>query len=161
MKDKKEKPEGYVLGRPTKYRKEYCEQLVEWMREGKSFWTFASTIPCSIDTICEWTHQHEEFSEAKKVGKSLEQAWWDNLHRRCAATGEGNMTAIVWAQKNKFPKYYKERVAKGAIQHNINQQLSATCDFKSIVANMPPEQMMQLISAVEQRTIELEKSKDD
>ena len=68
MKDKKEKPEGYVLGRPTKYRKEYCEQLVEWMREGKSFWTFASTIPCSIDTICEWTHQHEEFSEAKKSG---------------------------------------------------------------------------------------------
>lgn len=80
--------------------------------------------------------------------------WWDNLHRRCAATGEGNMTGIVWAQKNKFPKHYNERAPKG--QHQI--QLIGKMDVRQLVQNMSAEEMAQLVTAIEQKTLELEAS---
>ena len=153
----KPKPEGYVTGRPTKYKPEYCEQLVEHMKQGKSFWTFAAIIDVAWDTLTDWTHRHPEFLAAKRRGRVHEMEWWDNLHRRCAATGEGNMTGIVWAQKNKFPAHYKERAPKG--QQQI--QLNASMDIKQLIANMPPEQIAQLIAAVETRTLELELAKDD
>ncbi len=156
MTEKKDKPEGYVFGRPTKYKKEYCEQLIEWMREGRSFWTFASTVPCTIETLSEWCRVHPEFSEAKRLGRVHEQKWWDDLHRKCSATGEGNSTMIVWAQKNKFPKYYKERLAKGTNQINLN----ASMDIKQLVANMKPEQIAQLISVIEEKTLQLEEKKE-
>jgi hypothetical protein len=153
---KKEKPEGYVFGRPAKYKAEYCQKLIDWMKEGRSFWTFASTIPCVIDTISRWTMEHKDFSEAKKIGRVLEQAWWDNVHQQIATTGEGNMTAVVWAQKNKFPKYYKERLAKGQLNINAKQQITGEIDVKAIVAAMTPEQMYQLSVALEQKTQLLE-----
>jgi len=157
----KEKPSKYT-GRPTLYREEYCDKLIDWMAEGKSFVTFASTIPCNPDTIAEWVKVHERFSEAKKIGKILEQTWWDNLHRRCAATGEGNITAIVWAQKNKFPKSYKERLAKGVnqvqLQQTHNQTLThaITGNMQQLIATMTAEQAYEIALALENRHKELE-----
>jgi hypothetical protein len=144
-------------GQPTKYRPEYCEQLVEHMKQGKSFWTFASVVSVTWETLSEWCRVHADFSEAKRLGRVHEMEWWDNLHRRCAATGEGNMTGIVWAQKNKFPGHYKERAPKGAQQI----QLSAKMDVKQLVANMTPEDMTQLIVAIEAKTAMLEASKEE
>jgi hypothetical protein len=67
------------------------------------------------------------------------------------------MTGIVWAQKNKFPGHYKERAPKGAQQI----QLSAKMDVKQLVANMSPEDMTQLIVAIEAKTAMLEASKEE
>lgn len=158
----KEKPPGYVTGRPTKYRKEFCKQLIEHMAEGFSFESFAGTVDTHRAVVHEWVKRHEEFSEAKKEGDAKARIWWEKLHRRCAATGEGNATMIVWAQKNKWPKQYCERVAKGAnqIEHNIKQNLAVTGDFKSIVATLTPDQMYQLSLALEQKAKEIEEKHD-
>jgi hypothetical protein len=147
----------YVTGRPTLYRDEYCDMLVEHMKQGKSFWTFAAVIDVAWDTLTDWTHRHPEFLAAKKRGRVFEMNWWDDLHRRCAATGEGNMTGIVWAQKNKFPAHYKERAPHGKQQI----QLNASMDVKQLVANMQPEQISQLVAAIEAKTLELEAGKNE
>lgn len=149
--------DDYTTGRPTKYRDEYPEMLIEHMREGKSFWTFAAKAMVTWETLSEWCRVHPEFSEAKRLGRTLEMEWWDNLHRRCAATGEGNMTGIVWAQKNKFPAHYKERAPSGKQQI----QLNASMDVKQLVANMQPEQISQLVAAIEAKTLELEAGKNE
>ena len=148
------------VGRPSLYKKEYCEELIEWMKKGKSFWTFAVNVPCTIDTLSEWTKVHPEFSEAKMQGKVYEMDWWDNVHRKLAVTGVGNITAVVWAQKNKFPKFYRERLAKGANQIELKQRLAVSGDFKSIVATMTPDQMYQLSIAMEQKVKEIEAISD-
>ncbi len=152
----KKKPEGYVFGRPTTYKKEYCEQLIQWMAQGYSFESFGGTVGVSRATIHNWALQNADFLEAKRIGDLKARIWWENLHRRCAGTGEGNATMIVWAQKNKWPKDYCERVAKGAnrIEHKINQVI--TGDFKSLVATMTPDQMYQLSLAMEQKAKEIE-----
>jgi hypothetical protein len=94
---------------------------------------------------------------AKKICKVCVLQFLERLHLRVMATGEGNVTAIVWAQKNRCRKYYKERAPKG--QQQI--QLNATMDVKQLVANMQPEQISQLVAAIEAKTLELEASKDE
>lgn len=61
-------------GNPTKYRPEFCEQLVEHMSKGHSFESFASTINVNRDSLYEWVKNHTDFSDAKKraVDKNLE-----------------------------------------------------------------------------------------
>lgn len=58
-------------GRPTKYRKEFCELLIQHMSEGLSFDTFAGVLRVNPDTLYEWAKVHPEFSESKKVGNAL------------------------------------------------------------------------------------------
>jgi len=148
------------IGRPTKYQPKFCAMLIEHMADGFSFESFGALVDCSRQVVHDWVKVYPEFLEAKREGDVKAQIWWEKLHRRCAATGEGNMTGIVWAQKNKWPKQYCERVAKGQIdirQHQT-QQLNAqiTGDFKSLVATLTPEQMYQLSIAMEQKTQVLE-----
>ena len=98
MSDKKEKPEGYVFGRPTKYKPEYCEQMVEFFsrphtkevlvdrdESGKNpitktvanpiptFERFAFLVGVTVSTLWEWEKEHDDFSKAYKLAKSLQK----------------------------------------------------------------------------------------
>ena len=41
---RKPKPEGYVFGRPTLYRPEYCRRAVDYMRQGYSVTALAGRL---------------------------------------------------------------------------------------------------------------------
>jgi hypothetical protein len=58
-------------GRPTKYKSKFCSMLIEHMRQGLSFDTFAGRIEVNPDSLYEWVKRHPAFSEAKKVGTGL------------------------------------------------------------------------------------------
>jgi hypothetical protein len=119
---KKPKPEYYYFGRPTLYKPEYCKMLVEHMAKGYSFKTFAALVPCTETAIEEWVHKYPDFAAAKKQGKALEKAVWEKILMNCAINGKGNITAIIWATKNKFPDEYKERneAQQINVQANVN-----------------------------------------
>ncbi len=57
-------------GQPTRYRKNYCQLLIEHMSQGLSFDTFGGVVDVARDTIYEWVKVHPEFSDAKKLGTS-------------------------------------------------------------------------------------------
>lgn len=59
-------------GQPTKYNPDYIEMLKDHMAEGYSYESFAGVIRVNIDTLYEWEKVHEEFSEAKKIARSLQ-----------------------------------------------------------------------------------------
>jgi hypothetical protein len=63
--------ESKTLGRPTLFREEYCDRLIEWMRTGMSFESFAGEIEVDRDTIYHWTKIHPIFSDAKKKACAL------------------------------------------------------------------------------------------
>lgn len=153
----------YVTGRPPDFRIEYCDLLIEWMAKGNPFCTFGKFIvehynlpkkdaPCEA-TLHNWAIKFPEFLEAKKIGKIYERDMWENLQKRTALTGEGNITAIIHALKNKFRKSYGER------EQHI--KLNASMDVKQLVANMQPEQISQLVAAIEAKTLELEVGKNE
>lgn len=91
--------ESRGAGRPTKYREEYCDLIVEYFNKphltlsheqvataGKvvelseekaselpTFADFAIEIGVCIDTLNEWTRVHPRFSESYKKAKSLQE----------------------------------------------------------------------------------------
>lgn len=65
------------VGRPSKYREEFCDLLISHMARGLSFESFAAVIKVNQDTLHEWVKVHPNFSEAKKVAFSENLLFWE------------------------------------------------------------------------------------
>ena len=76
---KKRKPldEPNKVGRPSDYRPEYCQKIIEHCREGFSFESFAGLIGVHVDTLYEWEKVHKEFSESKKIAAAVSLYKWE------------------------------------------------------------------------------------
>ena len=87
------------VGRPSKYKKEYCQQMIDFflvpistrmdkqtVSAGKNvhsqeeesselpmFMDFAIEIGVCFDTLNEWTSKHQDFSEAYKKCKKIQE----------------------------------------------------------------------------------------
>ena len=81
MTDKNETTEGKV-GRPTKYKEEYCEMLIEHMAEGYSFESFGGVIEVAEDTLYEWAKVNKNFSDSKNIGTQKSMIWWEKVGRK-------------------------------------------------------------------------------
>lgn len=96
--------EKHAGGAPTKYKKEYCKEIIEYFKkapyrteykveyfsdgsikskipiaiatEFPTFQGFADLIEVHIDTLNEWCKKYEEFSEAYKRAKQLQEKIW-------------------------------------------------------------------------------------
>jgi len=65
-----------MAGRPTKYRKEFCDRVPELMRDGLSIEEVAAELGVNKTTVYLWAEKHRPFSNALKKGKELSKAWW-------------------------------------------------------------------------------------
>jgi hypothetical protein len=110
----KEKPEGYVFGRPTNYRPEYCQAIVDYFAHPDS-WEIntdlkgsSKPIPKSkIPTIERWCHsigvhsrtlddwqkRYPEFRDAYQTARELQQAFVIELS--AAGIGNGLLSAFM------------------------------------------------------------------
>jgi hypothetical protein len=66
-------------GAPTKYREEYCQDVIDHMSGGGSIEAFGAyltekyedkSLRVHRDTVNEWTHVHPLFSDAVKSAKA-------------------------------------------------------------------------------------------
>lgn len=94
-------------GRPTDYRPEYCEQLINHMEAGGSIKSLSAKLGVSFDAMYKWFDKYPEFNEAKKVGESLSYAWFEEQSHRGmwipTAHGEVlNTTLWYMNMKNRF-----------------------------------------------------------
>lgn len=60
------KSPSHQLGRPTKYKKEFCKRLEEHMAQGFSFRSFGAIINVTEETLHQWKKKHPAFSESYK-----------------------------------------------------------------------------------------------
>ena len=100
-------------GRPSKYKPEFPDALIEHMRDGNTYETFAAKIGVCDDTLREWEKVHPEFSVAKKRGWMLSMAWWENKLKENLVTSKGNTFNVagwIYTMKCRFPKYWREEV---------------------------------------------------
>lgn len=98
-------------GRPSKFKDEYCDMLIEHMSKGLSFDCFAGEVKVSIPTLYEWVNAYPEFSDAKSRGKALSMAFWEKAGIEGLWHGGGNerdrnptfnSTVWVFSMKNRF-----------------------------------------------------------
>ncbi|MBP9786057.1 MAG: hypothetical protein KBC72_00495 [Acinetobacter sp.] len=68
-------------GRPTKYRPEMCEKVIEVMKDGASLNSVACALGVLPDALYHWKRKYPEFSEAIKIGESLSKDWWEQRAR--------------------------------------------------------------------------------
>ena len=102
---KEKRPEG----RPSKYKPEYCEMLIDHMSEGFTFESFGGVVSVNRDTVYEWLSAHPEFSDSLKVARVKQMQANEKLIRDIAKYGEGNATAAIFILKNCHPKEWRDR----------------------------------------------------
>jgi len=77
---KKTKKEPAKMGRPSKYKPEYCQDIIDYFstpymdQEGHAapppyFMNFALSIGINMDTLTEWRNKHDDFSAAYSIAK--------------------------------------------------------------------------------------------
>jgi transposase len=96
-------------GRPTKYKPEFCEMLIDHMSEGYSFESFGAIAQVWDTTLDDWANTIPEFSEAKMIGRRKQLFANEKLIRDVAKYGEGNATAAIFILKNCHPKTWRDR----------------------------------------------------
>lgn len=102
---KPKKPEDLLpRGRPTKYKQEYCQQVIDWMAQGKSKTWCAAKMGIDVHTFIDWERNNPEFSAAGKKGMALSQAWWEDLGQNAAMGNVDNFNGTAWIfnVKNRF-----------------------------------------------------------
>lgn len=98
------------IGRPSKYKPEYCERVVEMAREtGAGPAEYAAEFDVDRASMYRWAEEHEEFRTALTRAKIQEQAWWE----RAGKTGlfADKFNALVWktSVQARFRDDYTER----------------------------------------------------
>lgn len=66
-------------GRPTKYKPEYCEMLVNHFAKGHFLEAFAYEIDVIPETLLEWRKRIPEFSDAYKRALGAGNKFYTNL----------------------------------------------------------------------------------
>lgn len=92
------------IGRPSKYKKKYCQMIMDHLDSGYSIESFAAVVHVNQDTIWEWIKVHDDFSEAVKRGRAYCQLYWEKI----GMTGMMgrivgfNPTTWIFNMKNRF-----------------------------------------------------------
>jgi transposase-like protein len=103
----KPKPEGYVFGRPTLYRPEYCQRAIEFMGQGYSVTALAGELQIAKETIYLWIREHADFMHAINRGRAARVA---ALETKLLTTSQGvGVTAAIFALKNADPDEWQDR----------------------------------------------------
>jgi len=103
----KHRPEGYTTGRPTLYRPEYCQAVIDFMAQGYDLTAFAGSIDVSRETVYDWAGRFAEFRHALSVAKAKRLL---ALQTKLLTTNTGvGVTAAIFALKNADPDSWQDR----------------------------------------------------
>lgn len=131
-KKKHEKP-----GQPTLYRQEYCALLVEHMSQGLSYEAFAGVVGVSRQTLYDWEHANQEFSDAKKAAVEKSRLFWeklgiDNIINESFGNNNGsrslNASTWIFNMKNRFGWRDKQPDEVDTVINNNNSVSADTSD---------------------------------
>lgn len=103
----KKKPEPRPIGRPTKYKPEYCQAIIDFFdipthdTDGKPntppyIFRFCLSIGISKDCLHEWVSKYPEFSDAYRIAKEMQE----KLMANNALTGAYNASFAWRAMQN-------------------------------------------------------------
>jgi len=89
------------MARPTKYRKEMCEEIVDAMAKGLS--KEAAAVECGIhkDTLYDWCNSESKrykrkFSDAVQEGEGKSLLFWEKMGISGAAGKLKNFKSVAW-----------------------------------------------------------------
>ena len=97
------------MGRPTLYKPEFCEQVIELGKQGKSITQMAAKLEVDKASLLKWRDEKDDFSTALRVALTYSQDWWEDK----AQTGliDRNFNAALWKHcvTSRFREDYAEK----------------------------------------------------
>lgn len=105
------------LGRPTLYKPEYCDAIVDIMAEGYSLEAAAAKLNVNVRSIYEWQSKYEDFSQAINIGRVKALAWWEDRARDASQGAPGSSQIISLGLRN------RSRAASGWVD-TVKQEVS-------------------------------------
>lgn len=117
-------------GRPTKYKPEYCQEIVDWFKAHKipqefelkkppvfpTIERFATNINVCKDTLYEWGKVYPAFSDALKKAHEIQMAIWQ----------EGSMRGLF---PPAFTIFLGKNVFKWTDKHDVNHTGGVTINI--------------------------------
>lgn len=97
------------LGRPSLYKPEYCQRVIDLGKEGASVVEMACELGVVRSTLYQWESEHPEFSDAFTRARQWAQVWWE----KAGKTGmqAPGFNGSVWSRSMaaRFPADYTEK----------------------------------------------------
>lgn len=135
---------GKPVGRPDKYKPEYCELLIEHMGKGFSYDCFSASIPESVtpQTVYAWEKKYPEFFEAKVKAFAENKKFWEQkgLEGLWNQTGVKTFNQKVWMlnMKNRFKWADRQEVVEVSTQHHtVKEEKIDLEDVKKLLKKDP------------------------
>jgi len=97
------------VGRPTKYKPEYCERIIELGKQGYSYAEIEADLEVDKASLYDWAAAHEEFSTALRAAKTYEQAWFEREARSNMKNRDFNANLWYRSAASRFREDYTER----------------------------------------------------
>jgi len=108
------------------YHEDYCNEVVDFLKDGHSLAAFGGHIGVSRETLYRWMRTQPEFAEAVKRAQAKSILWWERRILDLAQTGRGNAAAITFGLKNRAPEDWRDKThaeLSGAVEriHRIER----------------------------------------
>ena len=103
------KPAKRPIGRPSKYRPEYCDEIIDLGKNGKSIAQMAAHFDVDKASVFRWAEEHEDFRTAFARAKTHSQKWWEDQAQKNLS--DRNFNAQLWLKSvaSRFRDDYTER----------------------------------------------------
>jgi len=95
---------------PTLYRVEYCDEVVDCLKDGHSLACFAGQIGVTPKSIYDWMAKHPEFADAVRCAQAKSILWWERRILDLAQNGKGNAKAIIFGLKNRAAQDWRDNI---------------------------------------------------
>ena len=129
-----------IKGRPTDYRDEYCQRVVELMSEGASKHEVALELGIAWQTFHNWQAAHPAFMDAVKAGDLASRGWWERLGRKGASGGADiNPTVYIFNMKNRFREDWNDKTQHEMSGPGGSALIPATIVFQPVAPHDPKE----------------------
>ena len=97
-------------GRPTKYKPEMCDTVIECGKQGMSRAEICLELDIHHSTLLDWEQNKPDFSEALKESRRLCQGVWEAHNRKvCFGNADTNATVMIFNMKNRFPDDWSDK----------------------------------------------------
>ena len=121
--------------KPTTFKEEYCQMLMDHMNNGMSYESFGAVVNKGRSTLYDWEKSHETWREAKEVAIEKALSFFEKrlidkvsgntkvLEAQGIKIKDIDTSCLVFALKTRMHKIYSEKTeveVSGSVSINID-----------------------------------------
>jgi transposase len=129
-------------GRPTKYKPEMCEKVLDYMAKGISKTGVAVLLGIAYKNMLDWIDKYPDFENAIKIGDQLSKHWWEEIGRLNLYNAKFNATLYMMNMQN---RHNWSRKLDGKVDINNEHTERKIIEIKVSDKNEDKAEMLEIL----------------